>query len=340
MICEHDGDIYHARKRISWPGEAAVVVSILHISNGTVDGVKVLDGRKVDSITAFLFHTGGHIDPERLKANESKSFIGMYLRGMGFSFDDTNTDGVAARIAEMRRLVESNVHNAEAIFPFIGGAEVNNSPTHAHHRYAINFFDYPLWRRESAPDDFRDRVGGPVEVNSLESWSVSTQNLSVGSGSEKQGDRSWSWAQATEDQRRHWRSEGTVPLDYPDPVAADWPDLLAIVEQRVKPFREQLGASALDCAHKARWWRYANDRPQLCEAIAGLKRVLACAIVSNKICFAFLPTQDGFLTQIGHFPVPELLGTMRSAVERSRDLGEVFQLHNEGRHQLFAFGLL
>ena len=38
-----------------------------------------------------------------------------------------------------------------------------------------------------------------------------------------------------------------VPIDYPDPVAADWPDLLEIVERHVKPLassrRTQSGGS-------------------------------------------------------------------------------------------------
>jgi len=29
--------------------------------------------------------------------------------------------------------------NAERVFPYIGGEEINSSPTHAHHRYVINF---------------------------------------------------------------------------------------------------------------------------------------------------------------------------------------------------------
>ena len=116
-ICEHGGEIYRATKRVKWPGEAAVVVSVLHIAKGglagdeatevardelplegpvggrpagsrpAVDGSfaagpataryagsKVLDGTYVDTITAFLFHRGGHADPVRLEANAGKSF--------------------------------------------------------------------------------------------------------------------------------------------------------------------------------------------------------------------------------------------------------------------------
>ena len=43
------------------------------------------------------------------------------------------------RSAEMHRLIAKDPRNAERIFPYIGGEEVNDSPTHAHHRYVINF---------------------------------------------------------------------------------------------------------------------------------------------------------------------------------------------------------
>ena len=62
-----------------------------------------------------------------------------YVLGMGFTFDDTDTKGVASPIAEMHRLIAKDPRNAERIFPYIGGEEVNDSPTHTHHRYVINF---------------------------------------------------------------------------------------------------------------------------------------------------------------------------------------------------------
>ena len=60
---------------------------------------------------------------------------------MGFTFDDTDSSGVATPLAEMRRLIAKDPSNAERIFPYIGGEEVNTSPAHAHHRYVINFGD-------------------------------------------------------------------------------------------------------------------------------------------------------------------------------------------------------
>ena len=194
FICEHGGEIYRARRRVKWPGLAAVVVSVLHVAKGRfrAANAKRLDGEAAETITAFLFHRGGHRDPVRLTANAGKSFQGSIVLGMGFTFDDTDKKGVATPLAEMQRLIKDNSRNRQAIFPYIGGEEVNTSPIHAHHRYVINFRDYPL---------HREALGE-------------------------------SWAEADEERRRELRRQPIVPLDYPKPVAADWPELLGIVEEK------------------------------------------------------------------------------------------------------------
>ena len=138
-ICENGGEIYHARQRVKWPGLAAVVVSVLNVHKGPFSGTKRLDDDVTEKITAFLFNGGGHEDPERLKANTGKSFVGSYVLGMGFTFDDTDKKGVASSLAEMDGLIEQDPRNQELIFPYIGGEEVNTDPTHTHHRYVINF---------------------------------------------------------------------------------------------------------------------------------------------------------------------------------------------------------
>ncbi len=58
-ICTHGGEIYAARKRVKWPGLAAVVVSVLHVVKGRYSGAKRLDDREVGAITAFLFSPRG-----------------------------------------------------------------------------------------------------------------------------------------------------------------------------------------------------------------------------------------------------------------------------------------
>ena len=204
-ICKNGGTIYAAHQRIKWPGEAAVVVSVIHIAKGSHPASRRLDDREVKIITAFLFHGGGHDDPERLAANAGKSFQGSIVLGMGFTFDDTDTKGVASPLAEMHRLIEQDPHNQEVIFPYIGGAEVNNSPTHAHHRYVINFRDLPLCREGASTAQAAVHGDHPTLA---ESPAGSTN----------------SWMGATKEQRRAWLQRGRVPHDYPEPVAADWPD--------------------------------------------------------------------------------------------------------------------
>ena len=265
-ICQHGAEIFSVRRRVKWPGLAAVVVSVLHIGKGSVTDRKQIDGRDVERITAFLFHHGGHDDPARLTANAGKSFVGSYVLGMGFTFDDTDTKGVASPLAEMHRLIEKDPRNQEVIFPYIGGQEVNTSPTHAHHRYVINFRDYPL-RRESV-----DAEGAALPDPITASTDRPTRPES-------------SWARAADAQRHAWLRQGRVPLDYPGPVAADWPDALTIAEERVKPERMKVNRQV----RRDRWWQFGDRQPALYAAIAGLERVLAIPQTSNVQALVFLP---------------------------------------------------
>ncbi|GMV22064.1 MAG: hypothetical protein AMXMBFR57_20130 [Acidimicrobiia bacterium] len=149
-IRHHDGTIFAARKRIRWPGEAAVVVSAVHVNKGDLSGPFDLDGRIVERITAFLFHAGGDDDPARLEENANKSFQGSIVLGMGFTFDDTDKKGIASPISLMHELIRKDPRNAERIFPYIGYSEVASSPVHSHHRYVIRFDGLPeseCWNR-------------------------------------------------------------------------------------------------------------------------------------------------------------------------------------------------
>ncbi len=160
-ICTRGGTIYSARRRYKWPGLAAVVVSVVHVQKasrdrqGAVAPPYELDGKLVDRITAYLFHAGGHDDPAPLPTNKGKSFQGSIVLGMGFTFDDTDKDGVANPISLMHELIAKDPRNAERIFPYIGGEEVNDSPTHAHHRYVINFGEMTEVEARRWPDLMR-----------------------------------------------------------------------------------------------------------------------------------------------------------------------------------------
>ena len=188
----------------------------------------VLDGRPVEKITAFLFHKGGNDDPKPLAANAGKSFQGSIVLGMGFTFDDTNPQATA--LAEMQRLIETDPRNGERIFPYIGGEEVNSSPTHAHHRYAINF----------------------------------------GEMSEEE--------------------------------ARQWPDLMAIVEEKVKPKR----LTDKRASYRKYWWQYAEKRVDLFKAIAHCDRalIIPCGATPH-VAFACLPSNYVFANTLNVFPLEQ-----------------------------------
>jgi hypothetical protein len=228
-IIADGGAIMRARRRLKWPGEAAVVVSVVHIVKGTADS-PLLDGRAVARISAYLVE--GDLDtlPVALAANAGRAFQGSIVLGMGFTFDDVAAvKGEAESLATMHAVISKDPRNADRIFPFIGCKEVNTSPTHMYHRHVIDFADFPLRRDKSL----------------------------------------LSWANATEKERDAWLREGIVPSDYSEPVAEDWPDLLAIVEQKVKPDRLKQN----DKIGQQIWWRFLRRRDGLYSAISSLETV-------------------------------------------------------------------
>jgi hypothetical protein len=186
----------------------------------------ILDGKPVEKITAFLFSKGGNENPHVLLANADKSFLGSCIMGMGFTFDNTNPE--ATPISEMDHLIEKDQRNQECVFPYIGGEEVNSSPTHAYHRYVINF----------------------------------------GEMSEEEAQR--------------------------------YPDLITIVEKKVKPKR------LLDKreVYRRKWWQHAEKRVGLWKAIATCDRVLAVARVGQHGSFTFLPTEMVYSEQLVVFALP------------------------------------
>ncbi len=216
QIVNGGGQILEATRRVRWPGLAAVVVSVVYVGRGVVCEGAVLDGRPVRSVNSYLA-PGIEFDPVPLRANEGASFIGTYVLGMGFTFDDNCAEGRATSLAEMDQIIRRDRRNAERIFPYIGGEEVNTGPTHAHHRFVINFEDFSLER------------------------------------------------------------------------ANEWPDLLDIVRQKVKPDRDELGGYSVAEGRKLRWWQFGTYTRSLYDALNGLNRVLAIARVSTTFSVAFLP---------------------------------------------------
>jgi len=122
----------------------------------------------------------------------------------------------------MYRLIAKDPRNQARILPFIGGGEVNNSPSHNHRRYVINFADL---REEEA---------------------------------------------------------------------REWPDLMTIVEDKVKPERIKLGNNTDARRRKKYWWQWGRYTPALFDASAGLERILVCpggTGATTYLSFCFLPNK-------------------------------------------------
>ena len=138
-ICSNGGVIFSAQKRMKWPGIAAVIVSVVHVSQGSISAVACLDGKRVSNITAFLLTSGTHHAPRSLKANENLAFRGTVIWGSGFTFEPNPNSSIVTSYAEMERLIESDAQNTERIFPYLGGEELNDSPSMQYSRHVINF---------------------------------------------------------------------------------------------------------------------------------------------------------------------------------------------------------
>ncbi|GAB4209406.1 MAG: N-6 DNA methylase [Sandaracinaceae bacterium] len=210
--------IYDATRSMMWPGDAAVSVAVVHLAKGRParDLAARLDGAAVPAISSALRAGAERGDAVKLASNAGFSFQGSIVLGMGFTLTPEERDALVAR----------DPRNAERIFPYLGGQEVNTSPTQSHDRYVISF--------------------------------------------------------------------GQMSLE----EAEKWPDLLAIVREKVKPERDKLKDNVDGNDYKARWWQFAKIRRGLDEAIANLDRCLVTARVSKHLLISLQPTDRVFSEQL------------------------------------------
>lgn len=105
------------------------------------------------------------------------------------------------------------------------------------------------------------------------------------------------WSESTQKERKEWLRLGTVPSDYPNPVAADYPELLSIVESNVKPERTRKnknGEYALRYPLYIKWWIYAEKRPLLYSVIQNMDKVLCVSQATKYIQPYFVNTGPVF----------------------------------------------
>ena len=203
-IIADGGAVSRAIRRLKWPGEAAVVVSVVHIVKGDVAS-PVLDTNAVRRISAYLVE--GDLDEaaQRLTVNSRKVLIGSYPLGSGFIFDDQAAQsGLCEDTENMKELVNRASRNAEMIRPFVGGNDLTTDPKQLSSRFIIDFRDLPLSRDST-----------------LRNWDT-----------------------LTDEERKNQLRTGVVSSNYTGVVCTDFPELLSIVEKYVKPEREKQGDEA------------------------------------------------------------------------------------------------
>lgn len=141
-----DSVIIRAIPSRKWPGEANLEVAFVWMRKGSWVGPYVIDGIETHGITPLLTPPGQAIgNPYRLRANDGKSFIGSYVLGMGFIMEPQ----------EARELIAMNARNAEVLFPYLNGEDLNTRTDQSASRWVINFRDWPLERAEEYPDCMR-----------------------------------------------------------------------------------------------------------------------------------------------------------------------------------------
>ncbi len=219
-ITDLGGRIFEAATNMSWPGDAAVSVSIVHIALGEVASLIEwgrLNGHRVNAIDSRLCAGAERPEAKPLRTNADLSFMGGKLVG----------EGLSLWRAECEALILKNADNAKILRPYLGGEELNQSPPGPPSRFVIDFSD-----------------------NTLEE-------------------------------------------------ARNWPDLLEIAEQRVRPDREKNKRQT----YKTYWWKPGESGRALYAALVGIERCLVAAIVTKHLSFSFRPTTIFFGQALYVFPL-------------------------------------
>jgi hypothetical protein len=155
VLVREGARIARAEKRVPWPGDAGVVTSLVWLVRGALEAPPTLDDVPVASIGAHLSEHDSHT--KRSPVMQERAFIGCFLRGKGFVFEDEG-DGMATPLRDVLALRPAS---AMHVRPFLGGAEVMNDPAHRSHRHVIDFGSSSFEQASHHPELLellRDRV--------------------------------------------------------------------------------------------------------------------------------------------------------------------------------------
>ncbi|MCY3926569.1 MAG: hypothetical protein OXG52_13885 [bacterium] len=137
--------IHQAESSVPWPGRATVEIAKVWMTCDQWTGDRVLNGDVVDCIDEMLYPVSRSTWRKmRLAENDSQSFIGSFVLGMGFT--------MLPEEAEL--LIDSDSRNSEVLYPYLNGEDLVRSPTQSASRWIINFFDWSEVKARSYEDVF------------------------------------------------------------------------------------------------------------------------------------------------------------------------------------------
>ncbi|MFO7565017.1 MAG: DNA methyltransferase [Enhygromyxa sp.] len=131
LLAQPDTSVYRADRSLVWPGMAAVTVSVIHIAKGSplAQAIRTIDGVQVDVINSRLLARPERPDPVSLDCMAERGFAGAKLFGQGF----------VLAADEAKVLISERPENVQVIQSYIGGVEINNTPSLLPERFVINF---------------------------------------------------------------------------------------------------------------------------------------------------------------------------------------------------------
>ena len=145
QIIDNGWTIHRAVSSTTWPGDTSLEIAKVWATSRPWNGLRLLDGRQVAEIDEMLYpppRSGWR--KARLATNADKSFIGSYVLGMGFTMSPE----------EAQKLKAKDPRNDDVLMPYLGGEDLNKSPTQKAPRWIINFHDWPKEKAEEYPDCF------------------------------------------------------------------------------------------------------------------------------------------------------------------------------------------
>lgn len=162
QILASNGNIYKAVSMMPWPGQAAVVISIVNFIKGPWVNDFILDGEIVAAIDGGLRPTQQLPAPKKLKDLKGKYSAGQQIMGSGFELT----------LEEKESLLRSEPQSADLIKGLFHGQDINNLSEIKPYRWILNFKQmseqearqYPLAfeRIEKLVKPYRDSLSGQI----------------------------------------------------------------------------------------------------------------------------------------------------------------------------------